>query len=79
MIVPYVARTKASKERVREWVRARSASEALKEAILRYLVGSQMGQPDQTTLRDGSDNTQGRHCPRITQAYVSEDKKSRDD
>ncbi len=39
-LVPYVVRTKASKERVREWVRARSASEALKEAIYRYLVGA---------------------------------------
>ena len=45
----------------------------------RYRLRSGAGQPDQTTLRDGSDNTQGRHCPRITQAYVSEDKKSRDD
>lgn len=37
-IVPYVVRTKASKDRVREWVRARSVSEALKEIIYRYLV-----------------------------------------
>lgn len=39
-VVPYVARTKASKDRVREWVRARSASEALKETIYRYLIGA---------------------------------------
>jgi len=38
-VVPYVTRTKTSKDRVRDWVRARSASEALKEAIYRYLVG----------------------------------------
>ena len=38
-VVPYVLRAKASKERVREWVRARSVSEALKETIYRYLVG----------------------------------------
>jgi hypothetical protein len=37
-VVPYVTRTKASQERVREWVRARSTSEALKEEIFRYLV-----------------------------------------
>jgi hypothetical protein len=36
--VPYVARTRASKDKVGEWVRARSASEALKETIYRYLV-----------------------------------------
>lgn len=40
-LVPYVARTKASKVRVKEWVRARSASEALKETIYRYLIGAQ--------------------------------------
>jgi CheY-like chemotaxis protein len=40
-IVPYVAKTKASRDQVREWVRARSASEALKETIYRYLVGAQ--------------------------------------
>jgi SMODS and SLOG-associating 2TM effector domain 1/SMODS and SLOG-associating 2TM effector domain 3 len=39
-VVPYVVRTKVSKDRVREWVRARSASEALKEIIYRYLVGA---------------------------------------
>jgi hypothetical protein len=39
-IVPYVIRTKVSKERMREWVRARSASEALKEEIYRFLVGA---------------------------------------
>ena len=39
-VVPYVLRTKVSKERVREWVRARSASEALKEEIYRFLVGA---------------------------------------
>jgi hypothetical protein len=37
-VVPFVMRTKASEDRVREWVRARSASEALKETIYRYLV-----------------------------------------
>jgi hypothetical protein len=39
-VVPYVARTKASSQRVKEWVRARSASEALKEEIYRFLVGA---------------------------------------
>jgi hypothetical protein len=39
-LVPYVVRTKASTEREREWVRARSASEALKETVYRYLVGA---------------------------------------
>jgi hypothetical protein len=37
-VVPYVVKTKASKDRVRDWVRARSVSEALKEEIYRYLV-----------------------------------------
>lgn len=39
-VVPYVVKTKTSKERIREWVRARSVSEALKETIYRYLVGA---------------------------------------
>lgn len=39
-VVPYVLRTKVSKDRVQEWVRARSASEALKEEIYRFLVGA---------------------------------------
>lgn len=39
-VVPYVTRTKVSKDRVREWVRARSASEALKEIIYRYLLSA---------------------------------------
>lgn len=39
-VVPYVLRVKASKDQVRSWVRARSASEALKETIYRYLVGA---------------------------------------
>lgn len=38
-VVPYVLRTKVTKERVKDWVRARSTSEALKEVIYRYLVG----------------------------------------
>jgi hypothetical protein len=37
-VVPYVLKTKTSRERVRDWVRARCISEALKEAIYRYLV-----------------------------------------
>jgi hypothetical protein len=45
-VVPYVLRTKASKEQVRAWVRARSASEALKEEIYRYLVGAAPFGPD---------------------------------
>jgi hypothetical protein len=40
IVAPYVLRTKASRERVSEWVRARSASEALKETIYRYLVAA---------------------------------------
>lgn len=40
-VVPYVLRTKASKEQVRAWVRVRSTSEALKEEIYRYLVAAQ--------------------------------------
>jgi predicted lipid-binding transport protein (Tim44 family) len=39
-IVPYVSKTKLSRERVRDWVRARSVSEALKEEIYRFLVGA---------------------------------------
>jgi SMODS and SLOG-associating 2TM effector domain 1/Protein of unknown function (DUF4231) len=39
-VVPYVLKTKASNDQVRDWVRARSASEALKEEIYRYLVGA---------------------------------------
>jgi len=39
-VVPFVARTKTSKEQVRVWTRARSTSEALKETIYRYLVGA---------------------------------------
>ena len=39
-VVPYVSKTKVSSERVRAWVRARSASEALKETIYRYLLGA---------------------------------------
>ncbi len=39
-VVPYVLRTKVSKDQVRDWVRARSTSEALKEEIYRYLVGA---------------------------------------
>jgi hypothetical protein len=38
-IVPYVSKTKASREQVLQWVRARSASEALKEETYRFLVG----------------------------------------
>jgi len=38
-VVPYVMRTKVSKDRVREWIRARSVSEALKETVYRYLAG----------------------------------------
>jgi hypothetical protein len=45
-VVPYVSRTKTSKDRVRDWVRARSASEALKEAIYRYLVGAPPFRPN---------------------------------
>jgi hypothetical protein len=37
-IVPYVMKTKTSKDQIRDWVRARSASEALKEIIYRYLI-----------------------------------------
>jgi SMODS and SLOG-associating 2TM effector domain 1/Protein of unknown function (DUF4231) len=45
-IVPIVLRTKASNDRVAEWTRARSASEALKEEIYRYLVGAPPYGPD---------------------------------
>jgi len=47
-VVPFVTRTKASKNQVREWVRARSASEALKETIYRYLIGVQPFRPNST-------------------------------
>ncbi|MFH0998553.1 MAG: DUF4231 domain-containing protein [Pseudomonadota bacterium] len=36
--VPYLLRNKASKDHVRNWVRARSTSEALKETIFRFLI-----------------------------------------
>ncbi len=39
-VVPFVVKTKASGERMQEWVRARSVSEALKESIYRYLLGA---------------------------------------
>lgn len=39
-VVPYVSKFKTSKERYSEWVRARSASEALKEAIYTYFFGA---------------------------------------
>jgi hypothetical protein len=45
-VVPYVVRTKVSPDRVSAWVRARSASEALKEQIYRYLVGAPSFAPD---------------------------------
>jgi len=37
-IIPFVLKTKASKEHVNDWIRARSISEALKETIYRYLI-----------------------------------------
>lgn len=37
-VVPYVVKTKTSRDQLSSWVRARSASEALKETIYRYLV-----------------------------------------
>ena len=36
--VPFILRNKASKEKISEWVRARSVSEALKELIYKYLI-----------------------------------------
>jgi hypothetical protein len=39
-VVPYVVKTKTSKEQIGAWVRARSASEALKETIYRFLLGA---------------------------------------
>jgi hypothetical protein len=40
LIVPIVMKTRTSNDQVRAWVRSRSASEALKEKIFRYLVGA---------------------------------------
>lgn len=37
-LVPYILKTRASRERVREWVRARAVSEALKETVYRFLL-----------------------------------------
>ncbi len=37
-VVPFVVKTKTSKDQVRAWIRARSTSEALKEMIYRYLL-----------------------------------------
>lgn len=37
-MVPFVVKTKTSKDQVRAWIRARSTSEALKEMIYRYLL-----------------------------------------
>lgn len=37
--VPFITKNKASKDHLARWVRARSASEALKEVIYRFLVG----------------------------------------
>ena len=45
-VVPYLLHTKVSKDRIREWIRARSASETLKEIIFRYLLESPPFGPD---------------------------------
>jgi len=39
-LVPYIAKTRVSKDQARQWVRARAASEALKSEIYRFLVGA---------------------------------------
>ena len=39
-LVPYLLKFKASKEQVSNWVRARSAAEALKENVFRFLTGA---------------------------------------
>jgi hypothetical protein len=44
-LVPYVLKARVSTEQVRAWTRARAASEALKEAIYRYLLGAQPFSP----------------------------------
>jgi hypothetical protein len=45
-VVAVILRTRASHERIQAWVRARAASEALKEEIYRYLVGGTPYGPD---------------------------------
>jgi hypothetical protein len=47
-IVAYVLRTKVSRDRVRDWVRARSVAEALKEEIFRFLVGARPYGPNRS-------------------------------
>jgi len=48
-IVAVILRTQVSQERIQAWVRARSASEALKEEIYRFLVGATPYGPNRST------------------------------
>lgn len=47
-IVAVILRTQVSRERIQAWVRARSAAEALKEEIYRFLVGATPYGPDRS-------------------------------
>lgn len=57
--IPYITKVKTSKERVVAWVRARSASEALKESIYRYLVSALPFEPT------SSPSDLGKRCRKV--------------
>lgn len=53
-VVPYVQKARASPAQVRAWTRARSASEALKETIFRFLMGVPPADPAGATEGNGT-------------------------
>ncbi|MEK8050322.1 DUF4231 domain-containing protein [Ideonella sp. DXS22W] len=53
-VVPYVQKTRVSPAQVKAWTRARSASEALKEAIYRFLMGVPPADPPGATEGNGT-------------------------
>lgn len=53
-VVPYVQKARVSPAQVKAWTRARSASEALKEAIYRFLMGVPPADPPGATEGNGT-------------------------
>lgn len=53
-LVPYVQKARVSPAQVRAWTRARSASEALKESIFRFLMGVPPADPTGATEGNGT-------------------------
>lgn len=53
-VVPYVQKARVSPAQVRAWTRARSASEALKETIFRFLMGVPPADPTGATEGNGT-------------------------